>query len=302
MREISLEDTPVDLPFETYLAFGDTRTGKTTFAGTFPRPLFFSDATEQGWESLKGMDEQLFEPGIKPIVWGIEAMNDMAICIEKAKPLIASKRILTIVVDSISFYTDLYLNHLFAMQTKPDTRAAYGSLGTHLRDLRVRLHGLGVNVVWLALAKHPEQDDPRGRPLIPGQQADKFCAGTNFVFYTRTEQRKEGGKVVSKTYEIRTSEFGSYIAGNRLGGRSIELPDPFVGTYAELLTARGYDVDAVRKKLPLVANTPRIAQGTAPQPQVAKPAPAVIIRPAPKVVTLPPTGNGNPAQKGAIKQ
>jgi len=298
MRDISLEEAPAKLPTNTFLIYGASRTGKTRFAASFPRPLFLSDATEQGWETIKFMPEdEFFEPGVKPIVWGIEQMNDMAQAVERAKPLIASGRVQSVFVDSISFYADLYLNYIFGMQgANPDNRKAYGMLGQHLRDLRVKVHGLGVNVGWLALDRHPGDDAPRGGPLIPGQQSDKFCAGVNFVFYTRIENgKRENGKILSRTFEVRTIEFGPYVAGNRLGDS--QLPDPFVGNYAALLAARGYDVDAIRKALPPLVAT--VGKGSTVVPIAKSASPPVIIRSAPKVVTVPPPGNGAP--KGATK-
>jgi hypothetical protein len=198
-------------------------------------------------------DEQFFEPGVKPIVWAIELMNDMATAITKAEPLIANGTVQTLVIDSISFYTDLYLNFLIGMQTKKDTRAAYGDLGNHLRDLRVRLHSKNVNVVWLALARHPEADDPIGSPMVPGQQAAKLAAGCDFIFHSRSYQEKRGQEVLPLTFEMRTRKYGAYIAGNRLGGIANQLPDPLIGTYADMMVALGYDVDNIRAQLPSLA-------------------------------------------------
>lgn len=259
MREVSLDPIKRNaLPTETYLVYGDTRTGKTTFLASFPRVLIFADGTEQGWESIRGIsDDQLFEPGVIPKVWAIEQMNDMATAIERAKPLIAAKQVLTIGIDSASFYADLYLNYVIQAQLGAgkayDPRSAYGALGIHLRDLRVKIHNLGVNVVWLALAKHPDEDDRFGRPLIPGQQGAKLCAGVNWILHSRIEQVIKAGVIAEKYFELRTEQFRGYIAGMRIplgAGEDQIPPDPFYGNYSDFLTSRGYDVAALRKALP----------------------------------------------------
>jgi hypothetical protein len=288
MREINL-DQPADMmPINTFLVYGDSRSGKTTWAASFPRPVFFSDVSEGGWDSIANMnDDQLFEPGIKPLVWGIEQMDDMVTARHKVGPLIASGRVKTIVIDSLSFYSDLFLNFLVGMQTKKDMRSAYGDLGNHLRDLRVKTHQLGVNVVWLCLAKHPGDDVPTGRPLIPGQQGDKFMAGVHYIFHSRIHQERIGQTLSPPVFEMRTQKWNNYIAGNRLGGLAANLPDPLVGNYETLITQLGFDADKIRASLlapvivprpVVVARPPVVAAPPAARPPTPARLPVVVAR------------------------
>jgi hypothetical protein len=262
-----------------------TVTHNTTWAATFPRPLFFSDISEHGYEALmeENWNSELFEPDVLPIVWGINKQSDMAECIEKAKPLIASGRVRTIVIDSISFYADLYLNMILMAQEKTDMRQGYGKLGIHLRNARITVHDLNVNVVWLALAKHPDHDEQgklkfKGRPMIPGEQADKFMAGVDFTFHFRFEkpQPTQPGR-----FEMRTKEYASYIAGNRLGKRAQLLPDPMIGTYSSMMAALGYDPTAIRDGLPDLSKVPvikQVAAGSAAKPPISAAKPKVTIK------------------------
>lgn len=245
MRELTI-DTPSAVPQLTILNYGDTRTGKTTLLGSFPRPLIIADSTEGGWKSVFTMNkDNWFEPNVEPIVWGVDTMNDLSTMYAKLDQLIASGRIFTIGFDAFSFYCDFFLAGLIRMQTKPDNRAAYGQLGLHLRDVRVQLQQRRASVVYNCLAKHPDADDTKGRPLIPGQQADKFSAGVDMLLYSRLERVNK-----QETYYVHTRQYGGYIAGTREGINSDRLPDPFSGTYVDLITALGYDVDAVRASLP----------------------------------------------------
>ncbi len=304
MREISVNTKATELPFYTFLNYGNTRTGKTVFGATFPRPFIIADVTEGGYQSILNMDRSLwFEPDVEPIIVGIDEMNDFVTSIiPRLMTEIARKRVLTIVWDAFSFYTDFFLAKLINLQTAAgkavDNRQAYGSLGIHLRNVRTDLHKFGVNVVWNCLAKHPDESDPKGSPLIPGQQGDKFSAGVDFLFHSRLEQKKDQGKIVGEEYQIRTRQFGNYIAGNRLGMRADTLPDPFVGTYSDLLGWLGYDLEAVRAALPKIQAAPTITAGTKPAAPPIKPAAGVVItRPSPKVVS-PQAGN-NQAPRGA---
>lgn len=297
MREIDLnEPSAATPPAQTFLVYGDTKSGKTVFAGTFPRPLFLSDISEGGYESLREEnwnDEltPLFEPDVRPIVWGISEQADMANALEKIKPLIAAGRVKTVAIDSITFYADLYLNIVMMAQKEPDNRQAYGKLGVHLRNIRISFHNLGVNVVWLALAKHPETDDKgvlkfKGRPAIPGEQSDKFMAGVNYTMFSQTSRPQPSGPA---RFEAHTREHMHYIAGNRLGKRASLLPSSLVSpTYSNVMNALGYDVDAIRNALPDLSKIPKISAPTAaPKIISAKTTTTVAAKATTPVITVP---------------
>ena len=212
----------------TVLSYGDTRSGKTRFAATWPRPLFLSDVTESGWNTVANMgDDTFFEPGRKPQVWGIEKMSDMMEAYQAALPLIAGKKVETVVIDSLTFYSDMYLAGLIGAQGgKPDMRRAYGDLGIHLRDLRIKWHSLGANVVWLCLAKHPEKNDAGiivepGGPMVPGAQGAKFGPGCDSVLYHRSKSGPTGA-----SWEIRTKHYNGFITGGREGDHPMVDPLP----------------------------------------------------------------------------
>jgi len=299
MREIDLKVPATKvMPVNTFLLYGDTRCGKTTWAGTFPRPLFLSDVTEKGYESLREENwnnelTPLFENNVAPIVWGIETEADFVQCLERALPLIQSGRIKSIFLDSISFYSDLILNSILLRQTKTDMRKAYGDLGIHLRNVRIKAHALGVNFGWLALARHPEEDDPVGRPLIPGQQADKFSAGCDFILYFRLDQpqptQPANFNIYTKRYPVKDGRH--YVAGNRLGERAGLLPSPMRGTYATMMTSLGYNVDEIRSSFVPIDKIGHIKTAA---PTVAKPPAAAVVR--------PPNGSSPVVKSTVVKQ
>jgi len=287
MRDISLNKPMGAIPCNSFLLYGDTRSGKTQFAATFPRPLIIADVTEGGYETVSTMDRSLwFEPGREPIVKGVENMNDLAALSPWVDAQIKLGNIYTIVFDAFSFYCDFFLAQLTRANPTIDNRKLYGQLGVHLREIRTNYAAKGIAVVWLTLAKHPETDDPKGRPMIPGMNSDKFAAAVDFLFHTTKEQIRDGGKIVGERYDVHTRPHGPYMAGNRLGAKADMLPNPFNGTYADLITHLGYDPELIRKTL------------ASAKPAV-KPAP-VITRPAPKVVSVPPATINRP--QGAINK
>lgn len=290
MRDIAIDSKPGALPINTYMIYGDTRTGKTVFVATFPRPLIIADVTEGGYESIKTMDRSWwFEPDRAPIIKGIDTMNDLANLSPWVDEQIRLGNVRTIVFDAFSFYCDFFLAQLTRVNPTMDNRQLYGKLGVHLREIRTQYTLKGVNVVWLTLAKHPETEDPKGRPMIPGMNSDKFAAAVDFLFYATKTQTRENGKIVGESFELHTRQHGAYIAGNRLGVSADSLPDPFIGGYGDLLVALGIDPNAVRATLKAIK--PVVA---------AKPAPAT--RPAPKVVSAPPPAGNNQASRGATNE
>jgi len=206
----------------TVLSYGQSRAGKTRFAGSWPRPLFLSDATESGWTTLSNMDHNArFEPERAPVVWAIEKAADMMQAVHDAEPMVKRGEIHTIVIDSLTFYADLFFNTLDAAGgNRADGRQLYQKLGQHLKNLREQVHLLGSNVVWLALEKPPGEDTPIGGPMLSGQNAAKFAAGCDYVFYHRSFQSQPNQPL---QFEIRTRKYQHYQAGGRDEGR---LPDP----------------------------------------------------------------------------
>ena len=204
----------------TALSYGQSRAGKTRFSGSWPRPLFLSDATESGWTTLANMDRSvLFETDRPPVVWAIETAADMKMALRDAEPMIRKGEILTVAIDSLTFYADLFFNFLDA-SGRVDQRQLYQKLAQHLKDLRIQVHQLGCNVVWLALEKSPGEDSPVGGPMLSGQNAQKFAAGCDYVFYHRSHQPTPISPV---SWEIRTKRYQNYAAGGRDEGR---LTDP----------------------------------------------------------------------------
>jgi hypothetical protein len=313
MRRISLEQTPSKLPVNTFLTYGNTRTGKTTFGATFPRPYIIADPTEGGFRSILNMDRTTwFESDVEPIIVGVENMNDIATVIsDEIRELVARKRILTIVFDAFSYYTDFFLAALVRMDAKLDNRQAYGRLGTHLREVRLSMHSHGINVVWNCLAKHPDTDNPVGGPLIPGQQGDKFGAGVDFLWHSRVEQIRAGEVIKSETYEMRTRLWRGYLCGHREGIYAGQLPDPFVGTYSDLVPLLGYDLEQVKANMPKIQAASATAKATVIEkpPAASPPKPVIVTRGAapgakaptpiqPKTATPPSQANGS---VGAVK-
>jgi hypothetical protein len=284
MRTIDISQ-PAPLRRITALVYGKSRSGKTRFAGGWPRPIFLSDAPEGGWETLRHMpQEDFFEPGRFPEVLAIERSEDMMTAISDLSARLTARpgEIQTVVVDSLTFYADTYFASLENRPGKIDKRQLYGDLGSHLRSLCIQMHQLPVNVLWLCLEKPPGEDEAQGSPLLSGQSAQKFPARCDYWFYTRVFGTSP---MAPLNYEVRTRQFGPYPAGGRDGGLLVDpLPEPTYRALAEIL---GLPTDASELPAPPVpvpvttraapAPTRRVISNTSTKfssPPAAKPLPA----------------------------
>lgn len=282
MREIDLNEPADKMPVDTYLIFGGTGSGKTTLCAGWPRPLVLADMSEGGYKALRGLrDDQLFEPERDPIVWGIEQMADMATALQRIPPLIASGQVLTVVVSSITFYAASYLAHLNEQRPNADTRQIYGDLGIHLRQVRTKFHGLGVNVIWEALDTPPEDAvvDPKnnavikerqpGGPMIAGQSAKQFSASVTYLWRLTMDVVQKNGAPFEHIPKLHTRALGGYVGRSRVGADLPQLPSPMLGGYRGFLHHSGYDIEAIRRNLPPINGKKTIAVSTAAKPTTA---------------------------------
>ena len=216
----------------TILLHGDSGAGKTFTAATFPRPLFISPDDEKGWETLKYMPSSvLYEPDVRPIVWSVSEPRDFVDAYTKLVPLVREGKVKTIVVDSLTFYADMFYTAISQNQGDKDGWKVYGQLNDHLRRIRIELHKLDCHIIWLAITRHPDDAGKVAVPNLKGQQAVVFPAGCKYVWYMRAVSMPKG----MAQHELRTRKFMNVMARGRDGGR---LPDPLVNpSYRSIIDA-----------------------------------------------------------------
>lgn len=217
----------------TVLLHGDSGAGKTRFAASFPRPLFISPEDEKGWETLKYLPKSaLYEPDVRPQVWSVNEPKDFVEAYHRLVPLVQQKKIQTVVLDSLSFYADMFYNAITQnQQGQGDGWKAYGLLNDHLRRIRIELHKLECHVVWLAITRQPDDATKAAVPNLKGQQAVMFPAGCKYVWYMMASHQGKG----AVRHELRTKKYMNFMARGRDGGR---LPDPIVNpTFRQITDA-----------------------------------------------------------------
>jgi hypothetical protein len=246
--------------YKTVLSYGRSRSGKTRWLGTWPRPLVLAEASERGWTTFETMPiEEFYEPDVDdsgdplhaPIVWPVESAAQMQEGIDAAEALVLSGEVQTIGIDSLTFYQDAYFASIKerAIKSNPgkqlDTRALYGNLADHIHSLRQRIHRWPCNVVWLALELAPSPDSPTGGPMLTGKTKERFPAGCDFVFYHESyslPSAEEAGKN-DLFFEMHTRPFNRWLAGGRDSG--LLEPSIFLPCYRTFAAQLGLPDDAL---------------------------------------------------------
>lgn len=276
--------------YRTFFCYGQTRSGKTRFAGTFPNVLVIADASERGYTTLETMPEvDYYHAENPPVVLPVKNQEQMALALTTAERWVRQGYIETVVIDSVTFYANTYLTvektRSRAAVGTVDTRALYGALAEHMANVRIQIHSWPCHVIWTALMSPPD-DHKGGGPLLAGSSRDSFPAGCDHIFIHRaweamSEATEDAPAEPYTVYEIRTRPWAKYIAGSRDGGK---LPDPiffptFRGIEADLglVDADGNPIEYASKGVPDAAFAQAIdafAALDAPPPSAVQAAPA----------------------------
>lgn len=184
----------------TVFLFGPIGTIKTTWAGTWPSPVFLSAGQEGGDDSLSMLPQ--ITGCATPPVYMIDNCKKMLDKVEFICNHYERFGWKTVVFDSITFYADLWIRELtevrIAQGKKKKGEEDYGMqmrdwgfLEAHLcKDLAQRLHKTKLNVIWIALQKEKGSVNPDGtrivesvEPMVPGSSAIKLPAMCKMVIH-----------------------------------------------------------------------------------------------------------------------
>jgi hypothetical protein len=205
-------DIEKDSGAQTYLIYGPSGSGKTRFAATYPRPRFLSDFVERGYETVLHMDPSLFySPDYDPRknIVPIKTMKDFRDAISEAEVDFKKDKFSTLVIDSLTFLGDLYLD---ANKEVVDKRQVYGNLLTFIRGAMVQIHRIGAKICWLALDK-VEADGQTAGIALAGQSANKIPAACMYTFHMGVRHDRSGKE--PPTYQLHSRQDGIYPCKTR---------------------------------------------------------------------------------------
>src|SRR6185503_9956430 len=210
--------------FTSWFFYGKTRTGKTTAAATFPKPLFLQPASEDSIDTLAGMDvdyvmikpERVGKTGDSSVMAVMDGvLSDLEQRFERADKLwtlAARARVdgkddeavdlqaegdaqfpwLSIVTESVSHYTDMVQEELTRHATIDMDQQKWGKLSAHMRSVHERLRNLKVHTVYVSLVTEVFDRQcklTKAEPLFPGNMSLKLPSACGGVIYF---ERKQG--------------------------------------------------------------------------------------------------------------
>lgn len=189
----------IGIPWTAWFLYGPSGSGKTMAASTFPKPVFIVPKTENSIVTLRGLDFPYYEViDLKGKLvngrGGMIAILDELIKEYKADP--NSFPFETIVIESVSHYSDLVIEDMTSGGKVAMDQQKWGLFTSHFRNIHTRLRDLEVHVVYTALAGLEEKKDGTviGGPLMSGASKLKLpsaCDGIGFCETTGTGERAE---------------------------------------------------------------------------------------------------------------
>lgn len=225
--------------------FGGIGTIKTTWAGSWPSPVFLSAGQEGGDDSLAMLPSVL---GIKtPPVYQIDSTKMMRDKVDYICRTYEQYGWKTVVIDSISFYTDIYIREVIEIyQNKGDNpqmhQRDWGFLEAHIcKEIAQKLHGTKLNVIWIALANEKwSSPDRRGErhlegviPMMQGQSKTKLPAMCKMVLFADKQMVPSAEGLVSRPVFHTSPTLMAKDVRHKYGNAFPEgvLTDPQCGTW-----------------------------------------------------------------------
>lgn len=204
--------------------YGPPKTGKTTFASTFPNPLML--ALEKGLVGLRDLSIDYVEPE----TWG-EYLTILLELQKSAKPGVVTfrgKEYNSVIIDPLNELYSMVMRDVMRATSGRETPSLpdYGLTGIRVERSLVDIASLPVHTCITCL-EATDKDELTGRiwagALLPGKLAKKVPALFDFVFHTETEPTKDGTGV---NYVLLTQSLGIVNAGGRYGKSKVGLREP----------------------------------------------------------------------------
>lgn len=209
------------------LVHGDDKTGKTSFAGTFPNPVFIVPAQERGTSSLKRVihEESLDGSPQKSIQYiAAGSAREMEEACAYVRDNYKKHGWRTVVIDPLTTYGRILRNELVAAGvTGWDL---YSGIGTNITTLWRWLQGIPLHIVWVCHTDDRKSGDivMSREPKLDGQDAIKTIrSNVDLIMYTEVEDIEvkdaEGKSGFIRRFGIYTkcppNAFPRFVAGGR---------------------------------------------------------------------------------------
>jgi len=240
--KIVVESTlDIEVPYTTWFVYGETGSGKTRAASTFPNPFFIVPVNEKSQYALlertdsEGVIDFPFvsigkNATTKKTIMARDHINAVLTWLEDSAQKAEQIKIAgeysdaaldkafdvfpyeTIVVESMTHLTDLIVEDISMFGSKKMDQLAWGHLSSFIRSMHDRLRALDTHVVYTALPKTVESDGGivYGKPNLVGGMADKLPSACDVIAYMEELRRKD-----TSTYRMHLRKHKHFAARSR---------------------------------------------------------------------------------------
>jgi hypothetical protein len=235
------------VPYTAWFFYGETGSGKTTAASSFPDPIFLVPSNENSFIALLdqersfpyvilGKDMQTGQPlkvrqHVMEVLGWFEDMHREAVRLQNvAAALEAAGKAeeadakydeaarafpyQSVVLESCTHLVDLVIEDITDYGRKPIDQRGWGLIQTFLRTVHDRLRALDVHIVYTALAQVKDvkgTESSQGSPNISGSMAQKMPSACDCIGYCEELNGPKGESI----YRIHFRKFGPYPARAR---------------------------------------------------------------------------------------
>jgi len=229
----SAKDVTVNSEWLKVFLVGESGTGKSTFASTFPTPGFIFDFGKEIL-SYRGLDFNYEQFDLSPQGWAKFEKDFMQV-----KKDVLESKYQTVIIDNLSAMTDLAMEK--AMQLDPKRSATNGPLwNVHYGLVKNMMEGkirqmlsLQCNLVFIAHLNTIKDDSGAVigvEPSLTGSLSADVPTYFDEAYYTYI--KKEGGD--TKWY-VQTVPIGRNHGRSRASGKQRLLPDIIENDYSEVI-------------------------------------------------------------------
>ena len=207
----------IEQPYTRWFLYGQSGSGKTHSAGTFPKPIFIVPSNENSIITLRGQDVPYIEVAnrsdmLQAINW-LRAQYDQMLALydagedDKAEQAFPWQ---TVVVESLSHYCELLVEDIGQRGMKKMDMQAWGQLSSHLRTVHSQLSAMDVHVVYTSLESI--DDNGVGRALMVGKNALMMPSACDIIAYCEAVPMPKGKEPI---YRVHFRQYQRYPARSR---------------------------------------------------------------------------------------
>jgi hypothetical protein len=226
------EESAKDFKWKIYL-YGESGSGKTFMAGTFPDPLFLD--LENGMRSVFSLNKKILRYPKDPTqsITTFEEVRKFYQMVSKIKPEQAPFK--TIVVDSLNELQVLIFKHIMNFQANRQmedqpTWGDYGKLARDMQSIVRQFFQLPYNIIMTGTSADREYEEEKILPVLVGKKAGPDLRRImEQIGYCYTVQEKKDEPVA---HMVGFQNHPRYLAKDR----SRKLTRPIPNTYQAMMS------------------------------------------------------------------